>query len=180
MDDELVEHIVSSLKKDHSKETANTILQWMGDEQDRFDALVNIVAGDYPQKVKDRSSWVLSDKVAQYPGLMVGNWDILVGTLLDPATSHPIRRNLVRFMQETSVPEKHHGMVTNRCFEFINDSKEDIAVRAFSITVVYNMVIQYPDLKTELENSIHELIPDASTGLKNRAVKTLEKLDKLN
>lgn len=83
-------------------------------------------------------------------------------------------------MQEVEIPQKHQGAIINRCFELVNDPQQDIAIRAFALTVIANHLKMYPAMAGELKLSIEELLPYASTGLKNRAGKILQKIEEVN
>ncbi|MGL5889542.1 MAG: hypothetical protein ACRC3B_06640, partial [Bacteroidia bacterium] len=90
-----------------------------------------------------------------------------------------IDRNIVRTFQFIDVPEKYQGKLADKCFAFLQKADTPIAVRAFAMTVLFNLVKQHPDLSHELELMLHEWMPNASAGEANRAQKILKQLEKL-
>ncbi len=170
--------LIHILLQGQSRNTVDETLIWAGDNPSKFKILVEIISGNLDQPIRDRASWALSYIAVDHPELLKYHWDTFTKLLLNKNTSSPIKRNLVRFMQEVIIPAKYHGQITTRCFELVNDNQEDIAIRAFALTVLANMVDLYPELANELKNSIEELMPYASAGLKNRAGKLLQKLEK--
>ena len=55
----------------------------------------------------------------------------------------------------------------------LNSPNEPIAVKAFSMTVIFNLSKKYPDIVPELKASIEYLMPNASAGIKSRSNKIL-------
>jgi len=86
-----------------------------------------------------------------------------------------MQRNILRFLQDIEIPKRFYGIVTDRCFALM-DTKEPIAVRVFSMTVLANIAKQEPDLKKELRIAIEDQLPYASAGFLSRARKVLKGL----
>ena len=168
--------LINILLQGQARNTIDDVIIWAGDNPAKFKILVETISGNLDQSLRDRAAWALSYIAAAHPSLLKYHWTTFVNLLNNKNTSGPIKRNLVRFMQEAEIPAKFHGEITNRCFELLNDPKEDIAIRAFAMTVLANMTEQYPELVTELKLSVQELLPFASAGLKNRAGHILKKL----
>ncbi|MFX8778192.1 hypothetical protein ABTM50_20175, partial [Acinetobacter baumannii] len=59
-------------------------------------------------------------------------------------------RNAVRVLETIEIPEQYHGEVMNRCFAFIEDPTIPVAIKAFSLTTLFNLSRQYPEIKHEL------------------------------
>lgn len=170
------QELINILLQGQARNTVDEVIIWAGDNPTKFKILVETMAGNLDQPIRDRAAWALSYIAVDTPSLLKYHWDIFVNLLVNKHTSKPIIRNLVRFMQEVEIPEKYHGKVTDCCFVLVNNPQEDIAIRAFAMTVLGNMVDIYPELANELKISIQELLPYASPGLKNRAGKILSKL----
>lgn len=64
-------------------------------------------------------------------------------------------------------------------FDTLNSGREPVAVKVFSMTVLFNIVQVYPELSEELEISIEEQMPFGSGGFKSRGRKVLKDLSKL-
>ncbi len=82
-------------------------------------------------------------------------------------------------LQFIDIPEELLGLTAELCFNFLNSGQESIAVKANAMTVLFNIVKKYPDLKEELKITIEEQLPFGSTGFKNRGSKILKALKKL-
>jgi len=173
------EQIEAILLHGQSRNTIDEAVKWVGKDPERFEVLVKLISKHPEKAVKSRSAWALSYLAETNEEWLTPYWKDFVNLLVDPGTPHPVKRNLLRFMQEVKIPEKHHAAVINRSIEILNDPNEDIAIRAFAITVVFNLVKVYPEMAMELKLSIELILPYASPGLKNRAEKTLMQLGKI-
>jgi hypothetical protein len=171
--------LINILLQGQARQTVDDVIIWASDNPAKFKILVEVISGNLDQNIRDRAAWAMSYIAVDNPSILKYHWDTFVNLLANKNTSSPIKRNLVRFMQEVEIPEKHHGKITNRCFELVNDPQEDIAIRAFAMTVLGNLVDKYPEIGNELKLSIEELLPYASAGLKNRAGKILKQLEKI-
>lgn len=68
--------------------------------------------------------------------------------------------------------------VLDSCFKFLNNRAESIAVRVYSMSILYKISFIEPDILSELEASIELNLPDASPGIKNKANKLLLEIRK--
>ncbi len=175
----LQKEIIQILEQGQSRKTIDDVIIWAGNDAAKFKIIVQIIQDYSDQSIRDRAAWAMSYLACDAPSLVLPHWNSFIKLLTDTNTSSPILRNIVRFMQEVNIPSKHQGAVIDRCFELVNDPQQDIAIRAFGLTVIANHLKEYPEIAGELKLSIDELMPYASTGLKNRAGKILQKIDKL-
>lgn len=174
------QELIHILLQGQSRKTVDDVIRWTGSNPSKFRILVETIAGNLDHSIKDRAAWAMSYIAVDEPSLVKYHWATLVKLLADKKSSGPVKRNIVRFMQEIEIPVKYQGNIINRCFELVNDPQEDIAIRAFSMTVIANLLPQYPQMANELRLSVQELLPYASTGLKNRAQKVLRLIEKLS
>src|SRR5690606_18730244 len=99
--------------------------------------------------------------------------------LLSEKLSGALKRNILRILQFSEIDEKFRGNLYSRLFETLADPNEEIAVRAFAITVLYNITDYHKDLKPELKSLIEMVLaePDCSKGVRSRGMKTLQNLE---
>jgi hypothetical protein len=93
--------------------------------------------------------------------------------------SDAVKRCIIGILQDADIPEVEEGILADRCFQFLNSAKETIAVKVFSMTVLFRIVKKYPELKMELKESIQSQLPFGSAGFKNRGQKVLKALEKI-
>ncbi len=85
-------------------------------------------------------------------------------------------RSTVRFFQFYKIPEEFEGVVLERCYELLKNTEKGVAIRAFSIAVIYNISAPYDELKNELKLVLEDLDTEGSPGLFGRKRNYLKKL----
>jgi len=166
------------LLTDHSKENTTRIVEYIGNDLERCEALMKLfLYGEY--RVIQRAAWVVGDLARLYPENVMPYLPKMVENLKQPGIHVAAKRNTVRFFQEIEIPEDLWGDVADICFKFLESSEEPVAVKVFSMTVLLGIVKKVPELKDELKYLIEDQLPYGSTGFKNRGKKTLKALDKI-
>lgn len=160
--------------KEQSKSQAIKIAHYIGNKQERFDALMNIFFSG-PYLPTQRAAWILSHCVDDHPHLLYPYVPALIDNLQnDPPVA--VKRNTVRVLQHMEIPEEKMGILAEQCFNFLNSAKEAIAVKVFSMTILGNIAKKFPELKQELILTIENQMPFGSAGFRNRGMKVLKEL----
>jgi hypothetical protein len=166
----------AEILKEHSRKQSEKVAKWVGNDPERFAQLIQLFLYD-EYRVVQRAAGILSVVADNHCHLAEPHLPALVKRMTDPGIPVAVKRNVVRILQFIEVPEPLHGDVMNVCFELLADPQETIAVRAFSMTVLANLAVHYPDIKQELRAVIEDALEqDPSPGFKNRAGKTLARL----
>ena len=161
--------------QEHSKNQATRIVNWIGDDQKKFDQLIELfLKGEY--RVTQRAAWPLSYCVSNHPYLVKKHMKNLLLNLRKPGLHDAVIRNTLRLMQFIDIPETLQGLATEICFELFNDKRQPIAVKVFSMTVLGNISKTHPALKNELKLSIEMQLPYGSAGFLSRAKKVLKEI----
>jgi hypothetical protein len=156
----------------HNASQTRKIVDYVGANAARFKALIEVfLAGPY--RITQRASWPLSYCVEYHPQLIKPHFKALLDMLEQPDAHVAARRNIVRLLQFVEVPVRYRGRVATICFEMLQDRKEAVAVRVFSMTVLANLVPHEPDLAGELKVIIEDNLPYGSAGFVSRARKVL-------
>ena len=160
------------------KETVAEIVQWIGDDQKRFDGLFLLFSTGEPRVVQ-RAAWPMSYCVIRHPELITPHYGKIIKLLNDPTQPAAVKRNILRLMdQGPEVPKKFHGPVMDSCFRILEDPDETIAARAFAIGILERMAKDYPEILAELKTAVEFILPNASPGVRSRALKVLRKGEK--
>ncbi|QDH78036.1 hypothetical protein FKX85_02890 [Echinicola soli] len=159
----------------HSKEVASGIVSYIGNDPERFRELMGVFAAG-PYRITQRASWPMAMAVEKYPSLLIPYYGAVISMLGKPNILAGIKRNILRILQYQEVPEEFEGEVLDLTFRLLEDTSEPIAIRVFSMQVVYNLSKRYPEIKPELKAIIESSLPYASAGFKSRASKILPKL----
>ena len=158
-----------------SKQDVRRIAILIGNNPALFGALIDRVFSDDIRKAS-KAAWAMSDCVEIYPDLLLKHMRRL-GEGLTSEVPVAVKRNIVRVLQYYDLDEQTAGPVAQACFHFLNNASETVAVKAFSMTVLYNLTLKYPDLGRELRETLHSIIPNGSPGIRSRAGRILKLLD---
>ena len=164
--------------KEYSKAQTLKIAKFVGNDQERFARIMELYFDD-DLRICQRSSWIVGHCAERFPELILPYLKEMIDKL-EAAPHNAVRRNTVRILQDIELPEKLLGKVVDICFRLLDDPQEAIAVRVFSMGVLYNACLREPDLKDELRLVIEDHIGFGSAGFKSRGKKILKALQQLN
>ena len=164
--------------KEHSKKQTMKIVKYIGNDQKRFDELMKLFLGK-EYRVTQRAAWAVSVCGEEHSQLVKKHLKKIILNL-ESTAEVAVKRNTVRVLQFIDLPESLHGITAKICFRLLNDLKETIAVRVFSMTVLANLCRFHPELSNELKLSIEAHLPYGSAGFHSRAKKVLKELDKIS
>src|SRR5690606_33277873 len=95
-------------------------------------------------------------------------------------TSGTIIRNVVRTWQFAIPSDKEVSFqIVEYCLSKLTDIKQEIAIRAFAITVLERHIESIPELKEEVVFILEKELPHATPAFLARARRYLQKVEKL-
>lgn len=166
------------LLKEHSKQHTVYLAKKIGPDQEAFDELMELFLGDH-DRITQRAAWVVSHCYDDYPWLIEKHLKSMIENLQKPVHV-AVRRNTVRVLQFVQIPEELMGLTTDICFHYLTSGKEPVAIKAHSLTILYNIVKKFPELKEELKLAIEDQMPFGSAGFISRGNKILRALKKMS
>lgn len=152
------------------------ITGWIGDNPERFSQLLDIFLHD-EYSVVQRSAMVLGYTAEKYPEMVKPYLPKLINRLYDNDIHVAVKRNVIRMLQTIPIPRKLQAKVMNKCFEYLSDPNETVAVRCFSMTVLVKLAEKYPEIKNEVSASINISVKNSTAGYRARAKKELKQLE---
>ncbi|MEZ4830041.1 MAG: hypothetical protein R3C61_27725 [Bacteroidia bacterium] len=162
--------------KENSKENTVRIAQYIGNDPQRIAEMMDVfLEGSFVES--QRAAWVFSYVAEQNPGQMIPYLPLMLRNLENPVHDAVIR-STIRFMQDIKIPEDIIGEVADRCYAYLQSPQVPVAIRVFSMTVLYNISNTWPELKQELILMIEAHMDYGSAGFKSRGKKLLHKLRK--
>lgn len=165
----------STILKEHSKANCEQIVNWIGNDQKKFDQLFDLFLRD-EDRVVQRAAWPLSYAVQAHPRFIQKHFKKLINNIKQPGRHDAVKRNTVRLLQDIAIPEDFHGDILNICFDYISDPEEKAAVKAFSLTILENLSKIYPEIKQELKTIIEDRWDYETAAFRSRAKKILKHL----
>lgn len=124
------------------------------------------------------SSWVLCHLAESCPEL-VSPYSQNILSLFENTPHLGANRNLMRCFMEIDIPENVMSPLLDKCLEFINDSKQPVAVKAFSLQTFARIVLKEPDLANELNLAMTNLYFYKSPAI-HGTMKKIRKMMKKN
>jgi len=158
----------------HSKPEALRIVQYIGKSKKRFKELMDLFFGK-DARLSQRASWPVSFCSEAHPELIMPYLGRMIDQL-DRPVHNAVKRNTIRIMSEIELPDNLIGVAADICFQYLDDPKEAIATRVFSMSVCFNIVKKEPELANELRVIIEDHYPHGSAGFKSRADRILKAL----
>ena len=172
-------NIRNQLLTEHSKANAKLIVKYIGDSEKKLDELMDCFFNNQ-YRVSQRSAMVVSLIFDLKPNLIGPYQEKIILQLYQKDLEVAVKRNSIRLLQFQKIPEKLTAPLFDCCLNFLMDAKEPVAVKAFSMTVLYNVCKRFPELKSEVIPLIEqELNQNESKGIQSRGKKVLKQLLKL-
>ena len=158
----------AEILKEHSKRQTVKIAKWIGPDKRRFRQLMELLLhGD--RIVTQRAAWILSSCYEFHPQLVTPWLPDLIKKMQEPDVHDAVKRNVVRLLACTDIPQSLLGTVTSQCFDYLNSVDAPIAVKVHSMSVLQRVAEKEPDLKHELQASIELMIPYVGPACRARA-----------
>jgi 8-oxo-dGTP diphosphatase len=131
------------------------------------------------KKLAFRASWTLTKVCDKFPEIIYPYLSQIVDTL-DKIDNESTLRSFLRIISLSDlekIDSRQHGILADFCFSMLNSGFSAIAVKAYSMEILYRLSLIYPELANELSSSIRMLLDDdASAGISSRGRMTLKKL----
>lgn len=170
-------HIEEQLLLGHSKVIAQQLQQWIGNDAEKMDAFMQIFLGNV-YRLTQRGAWVLGHISKENPLLLEPWLPQMLDAVRKPDQHVSVRRNVIRHFDIHGFPDYLLDDLADICFGFLENPNEAIAVRIFSMGVLYKICTKVPELQSELVLLIEEFLPHGSAGFKSRGKKIVAKISK--
>ena len=163
---------------DSSRLLADILVKDVGRDPQRFDEMISLSFRDeYPLSM--RAARIIAIVAELFPDLLIPYISQMIAKLKYVKTEG-VRRSFLKVLTEQSYnyDEDQLGLLTDMAFTWLNDPKEAIAIRYYSIEILLNVSKKYPEIGNELRDILNELLEDQSSGLRSKSTKVLNYLKK--
>lgn len=130
------------------------------------------------KKLAFHSSWILNKACDKNPELIVPFLPSIAESLAEIDNESALR-SFLRIISMSAIEKysvKHHGILADFCFNALRSGVTAIAIKAYSMEILYNLAVIYPELANELSASINMLQGEGSAGIISRGRMILKKL----
>ena len=158
-----------------SKEQALRIAEFAASSEENFMELMDCFLSKNV-KLAQRAAWSVSWAAIKNPEIVRPHVGLLVNQLTKTDIHNAVIRNSIWILQDLEIPAAFHGELLSACFDFIQKRNTPIAVKAFSLNVLFNLSKIYPEIRNELRIIILQNIDYETAAFKSRANKILAKI----
>ena len=149
---------------------ADLILQ----KHDLFGLLIKIFLKN-EDPVSRRAAWVADKVTEKMPELLPSCTGLIIENLA--GFSHDgMKRQSLRMLTRADLTPDQMGSLINLCFDWLTNLNESVAVKVYSMDILYRISQSEPDLKQELAESIEWRIGEEKPGYQSKGRKILKKL----
>lgn len=168
-------NIREEILKEHSKTQALKVAAYACSSKKNFKELMDcFMNGEY--RLSQRAAWSVNWAAKKKPGMVQPYLKDIVSQMQRTDVHDSVIRNAVRILEDIEIPEELHGEVMNACFGFIESPATATAIKAFSLTNLFNLSKHYPEIGPELKLIIVERWDTETAAFKSRGRKILAAL----
>ncbi len=130
------------------------------------------------KKLAFRASWTLSKVYDKIPEVVVPYLNRLIESL-DSIDNESVQRSFLRILSLSDlnpVSSRNQGILADHCFRMLKSGFSAIAIKAYSMEIIYRLTQIYPELANELSATVNMLDGEVPAGVLARARIILKKL----
>jgi 8-oxo-dGTP diphosphatase len=130
------------------------------------------------RKLAFRASWTLSKVCDRFPELIIPYLSRIV-EILNTIDNESALRSFLRIISISNfdkINNEQHGVLADFCFNSLKSVISAIAVKVYSMEILYRLALLYPELANELSASVRILMEDRSAAITSRGRMILKKL----
>jgi len=157
-----------------SAATRKWVVAEVGHSQERFDELYTLMLSE-KEPMAWRIAWVLDYCDENSPGLAQKHIKELVASL-GSFVSQGMLRSCLRMISRYKLDEDDQGIVADLCFDWLHKENVPVAIKVYSMQILADLAMEYPELKQELILLIEDHMDLNSAGFKSRGARILKKL----
>ena len=170
---ELRNLILQEYSKTHSAFVAQVLKQ----KSELIPELLQIIYQE-EEPVSRRAAWALRLLFDDSPNMIKDYVDDLISHL-EVLHTAPILRALLAIISKSKIDEKWYAYLLQYTSDVIISSKTEIAVKAFSMDIFFQIAKTQTDLFYELEQMIELIYPESSRGIQNKCRNITKWIEKI-
>jgi hypothetical protein len=129
------------------------------------------------EPVSRRAAWIIDTASEKKPEWVEPFLPQLIAKL--PEFNHDgLKRHALRMIARMPFPAGTEGVLMNNTFEWLVSTTESVAVKMYSIQILYRLSATEPDILQELYDTIEFQIADGTPGFKSIGSKLMRQIDK--
>jgi len=121
----------------------------------------------HDRKLASHSSWILTKACDKQPEMIYPYLPEIIDSLgrLENESSKRSLLRIIALGDVNKISRQYHGMLAEHCFKLLGSGFSAIAVKAYSMEILYKLALLYPEMANELSASINMLRGEGSAGI---------------
>lgn len=168
---------ILTLENTHGRKEAEWLAELAAEKEDVLSRLINF-SFSADNKLSSKASWSLSKIHDKHPEISARFIPMIIGSL-DELAHESVRRSFLKIISLGDISiltRKQHGLLADYCFKMLRSGFSSIAVKAYSMEIIYRLALVYPELTGELAATINLLQDDKSAGILAKGRNILKRL----
>lgn len=169
------ESLADLLMIENSRRNTDLVADLVHSKPELFNELIKICLRN-EEPVSRRAAWVADAVAEKEPELLKPHLESMTAALT--GFGHDgLRRMTLRMLTRSPLPQKYLGELMRTCFDWLISPYEPVAVKVYSMDILYLMSQDEPELKKELADSIEWRLSEETPGFRAHGRKLLKKLN---
>ncbi len=166
-------NIKEELFADHSKQQAINVAKYACESEDNMQQLIDCLLST-DTIIAQRAAWSIGWSAKLDINSILPFLHLVIPLIERKDVHDAVIRNTMLVLESIDIPEVYHGIVMNGCFNFIENPATAPAIKAYSMTTVYNLSKHYPEILQELKTIIENNWDNETPAFKSRGKKILK------
>jgi 8-oxo-dGTP diphosphatase len=130
------------------------------------------------RKLAFHASWILTKVCDKLPDIIYPYLPGIIDSLgkIDNESAQRSFLRIISLSDLDGITKKHHGLLADHCFAALRSGFSAIAIKAYSMEILYKLALKYPELSNELSATINMLQGEGSAGIIARGRIILKRL----
>ncbi len=167
--------IRQQLQKEFSKMNSVKVALIVGANEELFAELMDCLQEDDPE-IARRAAWAISFCFEKHSFLFDKYVSVFVDIMNNTSCHVAVKRAATQALQFMEIPEELEGIAYDYGMFILNNPDEGVAVKAYTLQILQNIVLKYPELKQELVQLVEDKMPFETPAFKSRGKKLLKHL----
>ncbi len=164
---------------DSSRALADLTANMVYEAPELFSLLIDVaLTGE--RLFAQRASRVVSICSSRFPELLKPHYSRIIRELKNLKDEGAIR-NLLKIISEVplKLSSREKSILVNLCYDYLVSGKYAVAIKVYSMQVLYNLSKEIPEIGDELSRILEDQLPDETPGYRSRANRILGRMRRL-
>jgi hypothetical protein len=166
------------LSREQSRANTDQIVEIISQRPELFYDLWRIFSLN-KNPVSRRAAWVI-DILTETNNLLQSSHLMAMISMLPSFKADGLKRHSLRMLERNNLPEAKMGELVSLCFQYLENPKESVAVKMFSLKILNKLAQNEPDICSEVIDIIEMQMEESTPGFRSIGKKVIKNLQKVS